>query len=123
MQLRLNRSQEYQKDTVVFVLTATALLTKSEADLINRYKLVTEVLATGEISLGMVSKTQLPFQVRVGHLLHGYTQRFEDLGSMLEFENQVKASCQRLIQYIDAARTFGGAETFEVRLPTPDRSE
>lgn len=117
MQLRLNRSQAQGKKGVVFVLKATALLTTSEAALVNRYQLVQEVLATGEITIGIISKTRVPFQVRVGHLLHGYEQRFEDLGSMLTFEDQIRSSCVRLIQFLDAARTFGGDETVEIRLP------
>jgi hypothetical protein len=120
VQLRLTRSQEQGGRAVVFALTAKVLLNREEAALINRYGLTHEVLAVGRISLGMISKQQMDFQVRVGHLLEGYTQRFEDLGSMLDFEERMKDSCYQLVRYIDSARKFSGDETVEIRLPSAE---
>lgn len=117
MQLRLARAQEQGKRNVNFVLTATALLTPEETELVNRYRLADEICAQGTITVGLISKRQEPILVRVRDLVNGWTQRFDDLGSMLNFEERIRQSCQQVMIYLDAARKFGGQEVIDIHLP------
>ena len=116
MQLKLARSQEQTRRSVVFVLTATAAPTQEEMQLMQKYQLLNEVVAMGTMTVGLLSKQQVPFQVRASHLVQGYTQKFEDLGSMLDFESRMKGSCQMLMHYLEAARKFGGQEVIDIHL-------
>ena len=123
MQLRLARAQEEKKRTVEFILTATAVLTEEELNLIRRYNLQNEILAQGTITVGLISKRQMPMSVTVANLINGWTQRFDDLGSMISFEKRMKSSCEQLVIYLDAARKFGGQEIIDIKLPADDEAE
>lgn len=120
MQLRLVRAQEEKKRSVEFVMTATAVLSEEERSLVHRYRLGGEVIARGTITVGFISKRQMPITVTTENLVQGWTQRFEDLGAMIKFEDQMRASCQQLLIYLDSARKFGGQEIVEIELPKDD---
>lgn len=120
MQLRLARAQEAKKRTVEFVLTATALLSEEELGLVRHYNLQNEIVARGTITVGLISKRQEPMSVTVANLIQGWTQRFDDLGSMIAFEDRMRNSCEQLMVYLDSARKFGGQEIIDISLPKVD---
>ena len=116
MQLRLARSQEQNRRSVQFILTTTVMPTAEEMQLLQKYQLMNEIVAQGTMTVGLLSKRQEPMLVHVSNLIQGHTQRFEDLGSMLDFESRMKSSCQIVMRYLEAARKFGGQEVIDLHL-------
>jgi hypothetical protein len=97
---------------VKFVLEAQVTLTPIESELINKYKVHDEVLTEKHIKIPFTDRA-LVIRLTIGSLVAGQTFKCNDIGEILNYEEEIKSSCGKLRNVIEVMRTFGGEEVIE----------
>lgn len=112
MKLKIRRGQADVKGLfgghkgVSFSLFAQAELSPDEKALIAKYKV-------GEYTLAEYKIKDLDLSITVDGLTNGRTVSL-GVGSLLEFEETLKASCVSLKNLLRVMATFGGEEVIEI---------
>ncbi len=113
MKLHIKRNQASgMLGGVKFELNGHVVLSPDEADLVKRYKAEKQVLLKKEVKIPLTSRV-LILDVTIGSLVNGQNFKCEEIGDILEYESQLKLSCQNFKAYIEAMRSFGGEEVLE----------
>jgi hypothetical protein len=99
---------------VKFELRARVELTGEESQLVNKYKADKEVLLQKEIKIPFTSK-MVVLDINIGSLVAGQTFKCKDIADILEYERNVKESCETFKNYIDVMKHFGGEEVIEYK--------
>jgi hypothetical protein len=97
---------------VKFELQARVELTDVEADLIKKYKVDKEVLLHRDVSIPFTGKV-LQLNVTIGSLVAGQTFKCADIGEIMEYESNVKQSCELFWNCLAIMHSFGGSEVIE----------
>ena len=97
---------------IKFELSARADLTPEESGLVNKYKAHKEVLLKKEIKIPLTGRA-LVINLTIGSLTTGQTFKCDDIGEVLEYEKNVKESCEAFKNYLAVMKNFGGEEVFE----------
>ena len=117
MKLALRRVQEDIKGTfgghkgVNFVLNARAVLAPDEEQLIDRYKMGDGVLSTW---MGGTKGQPIEFKVTVDEIRKGKVIRLDNIGQMIEVEEEVTRGCRILKELLVRAAKFGGEEIIDL---------
>lgn len=113
MKLFINKKQATgMLGGIKFELGARVELTQEEADLVRKYKAEKEVLLKKQINIPLTGKA-LVVNLTIGSLMNGQTFKCDDIGEVLEYEKNVKESCEAFKSYLKVMRDFGGQEVFE----------
>jgi hypothetical protein len=113
MKLHIKRNQASgMMGGIKFELTGQVTLSPDETELVKKYKAGTQVLLKKEIKIPLTSRV-LIVDVTIGSLVSGQNFKSESIGDILEYEEQLKISCQNFKTYITAMRSFGGEEVIE----------
>jgi hypothetical protein len=97
---------------VKFELEAKATLTPEESGLVNKYKVHDEVLTEKHIKIPLTDRA-LIIKITIGSLVSGQAFKCNDISEILNYEEEIKASCGKLRQLIEVMKTFGGEEIIE----------
>lgn len=97
---------------VKFVLNARTELTNEERELIKRYKADSEVLLKKEVKILLTGKS-IVLNLTIGSLISGQNFKCKDIAEILEYEKNVKESCEAFKNYIEVMKNFGGEEIIE----------
>ena len=97
---------------VKFELRARVELTNEEAELVSKYKAGKEILLKKELKIPFTSKS-LFFDIKIDSLRAGQTFKCNNIAEILEYEKNVKESCESFKNYIEIMRSFGGEEEIE----------
>lgn len=114
--MKLNIKKEQAKKLIGgigFELQAKVELSREEKDLVIKYKADKEVLMEKEIKIPFTGKAII-LNITIGSLLNGQTFKCKDIGEILEYEKNVKESCEAFKNYIEVMASFGGEEAFEI---------
>ena len=113
MRLYINRDQgKGMLGGVKFEMSAKVQLTNEEAELVRKYKAEKEVLLKKEIKIPLTGRA-LVLNLTIGSLLNGQTFKCDDIAEVLEYEKNVKESCEAFKTYLEVMRNFGGQEVIE----------
>src|SRR6185369_11373173 len=94
MRLFINRDQaKGMLGGVKFEMAAKVQLTTDEAELVRKYKTEKEVLLKKEIKIPLTGRA-LVINLTIGSLLSGQTFKCDDIGEVLEYEKNIKESCE-----------------------------
>jgi hypothetical protein len=113
MKLIINRSQQAVTGMLgghkgmSFTLRYRLDLTPDEQDLVNEYRLMEYPLTWRTIR-----GDRLPDDT-VGGMVSGRSQTLDDVKTLLQNEEIIKAACDALATLFDVVRTFGGDEVIE----------
>ena len=127
MQLKVRRGQKsgLLGGKVVFTLDVRAELTQDEQALVERYKLWPEVVYSTEASTANAERAHAGNLAALGALItdkvlkrfftikdlvSGQHIECKDLAQVLAAEEQVRAACAQLKQYLAVATSFDGRE-------------
>jgi hypothetical protein len=99
---------------VKFELSARVALTPDETALISKYKADKEVLLKKEIKIPLTGKS-LFLAITIGSLVGGQTFKCDDIAEILEYEENIRESCQRFRNYLSVMHSFGGEEVIEYK--------
>lgn len=97
---------------IKFELSARVELTPEESGLVNKYKAQKEVLLKKQISIPLTGRA-LVINLTIGSLTTGQTFKCDDIGEILEYEKNVKESCEAFKNYLAVMKNFGGQEVVE----------
>jgi hypothetical protein len=97
---------------VKFEFQAKVNLTPEESALINKYKADKEVLLKKDVKIPFTGRA-LSFDLTIAALVNGQTFKCNDIAEILEYESNVKESCQTFHNYLKVMASFGGEETIE----------
>lgn len=97
---------------VKFELQAKVETTKEESELISRYKADKEVLLKKEVKIPFTGRA-IVLDITIGSLIGGQTFKCNDISEILEYEKNVKESCEAFKNYITVMKHFGGQEAIE----------
>jgi hypothetical protein len=97
---------------IKFELSARVELNSEEAELVRKYKAEKEVLLKKQINIPLTGKA-LVINLTIGSLMNGQTFKCDDIGEVLEYERNVKESCEAFKNYLGVMRDFGGQEVYE----------
>jgi len=97
---------------VKFELAARVELTNEEAELVKKYKAEKEILLKKEIKIPFTGRS-IALNIMIGSLTAGQTFTCNDIAEILEYEKDIKESCQAFKAYIEVMRGFGGQEVIE----------
>lgn len=112
MKLRITRDQSKKlMGGASFELTAKVDLTDKEAELVKKYKADKEVLMDGVV---VIFGKSIPVTTTIGNLVSGETFKCSNIGEIIEYEENVIASCKTFKSYISAMEQFGGEEIIEI---------
>lgn len=115
--MRLVLKKERKKKVfggVSFRVSAEVKLTKEERDIVNAMKLKQDVLFSKKVTnIWGTPIMDRKLKVTVGDLINGETYKCNDVGEVIAYSDSLKEACETLKTYIEAARTFGGEETYE----------
>jgi hypothetical protein len=113
MKLRINRNQASGMfGGVKFELKAQAQLTQGESSLVSKYKADKEVLLKKEIKIPFTGRSFV-LDLTIGSLVAGQTFKCNDIAEILEYEENIKQSCEAFKRYLTVMETFGGEEIIE----------
>ena len=113
MRLRISRNQASGVfGGVKFELKAQVQLTPEESGLVSKYKADKEVLLKKEIKIPFTGRS-LTLDLTIGSLMAGQTFKCNDIGEILEYEENVKQSCGSFSRYLSVMESFGGEEIIE----------
>jgi hypothetical protein len=113
MKLRINRNQASGIfGGVKFELKVHVELSPEESNLISRYKADKEVLLKKEVKIPLTGRA-LVLDLTIGSLMAGQTFKCNDIAEILEYEDNVKQSCEAFRQYLSVMESFGGEEVIE----------
>jgi hypothetical protein len=99
---------------VKFELRARVELIDEEAQLVRKYKAEKEVLLKKEVEIPFTGRA-LVLDLTIGSLTAGQTFKCNDIAEILEYEKNVKESCEAFKNYIEVMRNFGGEEVIEYK--------
>ncbi len=71
-----------------------------------------EVLLKKQISIPLTGRA-LVINLTIGSLTTGQTFKCDDIGEVLEYEKNVKESCEAFKNYLAVMKNFGGQEVYE----------
>lgn len=97
---------------VKFELSAKVELTSAESDVIRKYKADKEVLLKKEIKIPLTGKAII-LDITIGSLVGGQSFKCNDIAEILEYEKNIKESCEMFKNYIVVMSSFGGQEVVE----------
>jgi hypothetical protein len=97
---------------VKFELRGRVELTSEEAELVRKYKVEKEVLLNKEIKIPLTGKA-IVINLTIGSLMAGQTFKCGDIAEILEFERNLKDSCQSFKTCLEVMKHFGGEEVIE----------
>ena len=98
---------------IKFELRARTELTNEEAELIKKYKADKEVLLKKEIRIPLTGRA-INLNLTIGSLMSGQTFKCDDIAEVLEYERNVKESCEAFKNYLVVMKNFGGEEVIEL---------
>jgi len=99
---------------IKFELKARVELTSEEAGLVKKYQVENEILLKKEIKIPFTG-AGIPISLTIGSLMAGQTFTGSDIAEILEFEKNVKFSCEAFKAYLEIMRRFGGQEVIEYK--------
>ena len=112
MQLLLTRDQSKKMlGGISFELSAKVDLTDEEAGLVKKYKADKEVLMEKEIKIPLTGRSII-LNLSIGSLVVGQSFKCNNIAEILEYEGNVKESCEAFKNYLEVMRHFGGREEF-----------
>lgn len=115
MKLVMTRGQSKgMMGAVTFEVKAQVQLTEEERQLIQHYKLETEVLFSKKMVNIWGQPTDNDVKVTVRQLVNGEGYKCKDLSEVIGYSDSLKSACGTLKAYLDVARGFGGQETFDM---------
>lgn len=115
MTLTLSRNQASGMfGGVKFELSAKVALTPDESAVISKYKADKEVLLKKEIKIPLTGKSLL-LDITIGSLVGGQNFKCNDIGEILEYESNIRESCQKFRDYLTVMHSFGGEEVIEYK--------
>jgi len=97
---------------VKFELKARTELTTEEAELVRKYKADKEVLLQKEVKIPLTGRAII-LNLTIGSLMNGQTFKCNDIAEILEYEKNVKESCEAFKNYLEVMKNFGGEEVIE----------
>ena len=97
---------------VSFQLSARTELTSEESDLVRKYNVDKEVLLQKEIKIPLTGRS-IVLNITIGSLMVGQSFKCNDIAEILEYEKNVKESCESFKNYIEVMKHFGGEEVIE----------
>jgi len=97
-----------------FVLRARTELINEEAELVRKYKADKEVLLQKEIKIPLTGRS-IVLNLTIGNLMAGQTFKCNDIAEILEYEKNVKESCEAFKNYLEVMKNFGGEEIIEYK--------
>lgn len=97
---------------VKFELKARVELTSEEASLVEKYKVGKEVLLKKEIKIPFTGKA-IVLDITIGSLVSGQTFKCNDIAEILEYERNIKESCESFKNYVEVMKHFGGEEVIQ----------
>ena len=97
---------------VKFELRARVELNPDETELVSRYKADKEVLLQKEIKIPLTGKA-LQLNLTIGSLVAGQTFKCADIAEILEYEQNIKQSCEAFRNYLAVMHSFGGEEVIK----------
>ena len=97
---------------VKFELHAKVALAPEESALISKYKADKEVLLKKEVKIPLTGRS-LVFDLTIGSLMAGQMFKCNDIAEILEYEKNVKESCESFHNYLTVMQSFGGEEVIE----------
>jgi len=113
MKLYISRDQaKGMLGGVKFELMARTELTNEEAELIKKYKVDKEVLLQKEVKVPLTGRS-IVLNLTIGSLMNGQKFKCKDIAEILEYEKNVKESCEALKNYLEVMKNFGGEEIIE----------
>jgi hypothetical protein len=113
MQLVISRNQASGVfGGIKFELRVQVRLTQKEAELIDKYKAHKEVLLKKEIKIPLTGRA-LVLDQTIGSLVGGQTFKCNDIAEIMEYEQNIKASCEAFQNYLTVMHSFGGEEVIE----------
>lgn len=116
MKLTISRNQSGKMlGGVNFELHASVQLTPHESDLVNRYKAGSQVLMKKEIRIPLTNRAVV-LDITIGSLLNGQVFKSDNIGEILEYEENVKAACEQFKSYLEVMNSFGGSEVIEYEM-------
>lgn len=134
MQLKLKRSQRdggVMSKSVIFCLDARVAFTREEHENVQRYKLWNECIYNSEAAKrhldrgdaardgsvrgslrGLISfaMAAMHLNITIGSLVRGQHVECKSLDELVAAEEAIKAACENLRTYLDAAAMFDGSE-------------
>jgi len=109
--VRKNQSKKMMGG-ISFELSARTELTSDEASLVKTYKADKEVLLQKEIKIPLTGRSII-MNITIGSLIAGQSFKCNDIAEILEYEKNVKESCENFKNYIEVMRSLGGEEVIE----------
>jgi hypothetical protein len=97
---------------VKFELRARVDLTNEEAELVKKYKAGKEILLKKEVKIPFTGRA-LVFDLKIDSLPAGQNFKCNDIADIIEYEKNVKESCEAFKNYLEVMRNFGGEEVIE----------
>lgn len=94
---------------VKFELRARTELSNEESELVKKYKADKEVLLQKEIKIPLTGRS-FNLNLTIGSLMGGQTFKCNDIAEILEYEKNIKESCEAFKNYIEVMKNFGGEE-------------
>jgi hypothetical protein len=108
MKLRISRNQASGMfGAVKFEVKAQVQLTPEESALVTRYKADKEVLLKKEIKIPLTGRA-LVLDLTIGSLVAGQAFKCNDIAEILEYEENIKQSCESFRRYLSVMESFGG---------------
>jgi hypothetical protein len=115
MKLYITRDQtERILGGVKFELRARVELTNEEAELVRKYKADKEVLLQREVKIPFTGRS-IVLNITIGSLMSGQTFKCNDIAEILEYEKNIKESCEAFKNYLEVMKNFGGEEVIEYK--------
>lgn len=113
MRLLIARNQaKGMLGSIKFEMSAKVELTQEEAELVKKYKVEKEPLLKKEIKIPLTGRA-LVLNLTIGSLVNGQIFKCEDIGEILEYERNVKESCEAFKALIEVMKVFGGQEVVD----------
>lgn len=97
-----------------FEMKVRTELTSEEIELVKKYKAEKEILLKKDVKIPLTGKA-LSIVLTIDNLINGHTFSCSDIGEILEYEKNVKESCEAFKNYIEIMRNFGGQEIIEFK--------
>lgn len=113
MKLTISKDQSKKMlGGVSFELHAKVDLAGDEADVVKKYKADKETLLQKEIKIPFTGRS-IVLNITIGSLVTGQSFKCNDIAEILEYEKNIKDSCEIFKNYLEIMRNFGGKEVFE----------
>lgn len=104
---------------VKFEFRAKVELTNEESELVRKYKVDKEALLEKEVKIPLTGRA-IKLSITIGSLIAGQTFKCNDVAEILEYEKNVKDSCESFKNYIEVMKNFGGEEVIEYNQMTTE---